>query len=182
MLFSWPQIEWAGRLLLVLEFALFVYWVVVIGVVGFADPNTFLSSIASATHYGATFAVYAGISEIDKANRRVRAGKRVNVEVSMNNMWIAIAVVALVTDVASVMLVVRGTDSTFLQTAYWVLLVVLNSLFVGMTALDILWLLVLRASVAVQNKEHLSESVLTMMHKAVPPQAPIHHLDMTFRL
>lgn len=181
MFFTWPQIEWVGRVFLLLEFALFVYWVTVIGVVGFADPNTFLSSIASATHYGATFAVYAGISEIDKAHRRVRTGRRVHVEVSMSNMWIAIAVVAIVTDIAGLMLVVRGTDSTFLETAYWVLLVTLNSLFVGMTALDIAWLLVLRASIAVQNRERLSESVLTMMHKAVPPPMPLDDLQMTFR-
>lgn len=182
MLFTWRQIEWTGRLILGAEFVLFIYWCVVIGVVGFADPNTFLSSIASAFHYTATFAVYAGIVEINKAHEKVERGRRTSVEVSMSNMWLAIAVVGIVTDIAGLMLVVRGEDSAFLTTAYWALLVTLNSLFVGMTALDIAWLLVLRASVAVQNEEHLTQSALKMVRHLQPPPLPTEDLSLTFRL
>lgn len=182
MLFTWRQIEWAGRLILGAEFALFIYWVVVIGVVGFADPNTFLSSIASAFHYGATFAVYAGITEINKAHQRVERGRRASVEVSMSNMWLATAVVGIVTDIAGLMLVVRSNESALLSTAYFALLVTLNALFVAMTAVDIAWLLVLRASIAVQNEEQLTRSALNMVERLKPPPMPLNDLTMTFRL
>jgi len=181
MLFTWRQIEWAGRVILALEFVLFVYWCVVIGVVGFADPNTFLSSIASALHYTATFAVWAGIAEITKAHDRVERGRRTNIEVSMSNMWIAIAVVGMVTDIAGLMLVVRG-ESGVLATAYFALLVVLNSLFVGMTALDIVWLIVLRGSIAVQNGESFCEAVLGTLRKMRPPPMPLGDLKLHIKL
>ena len=172
MLFSWGQIEWAGRVLLVLEFGLFLYWVICIGIIGFADANVFLSSIASAIHYGATFALYAGIDEIAKAHRKVEQGKRDEIDVGVSNMWIAVAVVALVPDIASLMFIVRNRDNTLIATEYWILIVVLNTLFVGMTSLDTLWLLVLRASIAVQNKERLSESALRMVRRMQPPMPP----------
>lgn len=181
MFFTWRQIEWTGRVILVLEFALFVFWCVLIGVIGFADPNTFLSSIASAFHYTATFAVWAGIAEITKAHSRVERGRRTEIEVSMSNMWIAISVVGIVTDIAGLMLVVRG-ESGVLATAYWALLVTLNSLFVGMTAIDIVWLLVLRASIAVQNGESLSEAIMGMARKARPPPVSLDNLRLTIKL
>jgi hypothetical protein len=182
MLFTWRQIEWAGRVILGAEFVLFIYWCVVIGVVGFSDPNTFLASLASAFHYTATFSVYAGVIEIDKAHKKVERGRRTSVEVSMSNMWIAIAVVGIVTDIAGLMLVVRGEDSAFLATAYYAILVTLNSLFVGMTAVDIAWLLVLRASIAVQNEEQLTQSAMRMVRQLQPPPLPTEDLSLTFRL
>lgn len=181
MLFSWQQIEWAGRVLLLAEFALFLFWVICIGIIGFADANVFLSSIASAIHYGATFALYAGIGEIVKAHRRVETGKRDEVEVSLANMWIAVAVVGLVPDIASLMFIVRNRDSPLITTEYWILIVVLNSLFVAMTSLDTAWLLLVRASIAVQNKERLGTSALNMVRRmAVPP--PPKELKLELRL
>lgn len=172
MLFTWQQIEWAGRVLLLIEFGLFVYWVVAIEIVGFADPSTFLSSISSAFHYGATFAVYAGISEIAKAHRRVATGRRTEVDVSMSNMWIAIAVVGLVTDVSGLLLIVESDETSSLKPVYRVLFIVLNSLFVAMTAVDILWLCALRAAIAVQNHERLGTSALNMVRHMEPPPMP----------
>jgi hypothetical protein len=168
MLLTWEQLVWGGRAILGAEFLVFVYWVTCIGVVGLSDPATFDSSIVSALHYGATFALYMAIIEVERSHHASSHGHG-GVEVPTSNMWLALAVVALVTDTAGLMNVARSSAFATLPHLLWVMLVVLNSLLVGMTAVDIAWLLGLRVMLAESKGESFTAAATSMWHKLVPP-------------
>jgi hypothetical protein len=170
-----------GRVLLVLELCAFIYWVVVIGVVGAAHPQTFLGSIVSALHYTATFAVYQGIAEIVKAYEESSSGRRDVVQVQLGNMWIALAAVALVTDCTGLALAMRHNtalpEADKLDATSHNMIVALAALFVALTVVDALWLLALRILVGVQsNFAHTRSISLLTSDSPTPAHQP--HVDI----
>lgn len=136
----------AGRALLGAELVVFVFWLVVLGVVGSRFPGTFLETIVVAFHYGATFAVYAAIIESERALERRRSGK--HAAAPMVNMWLALAAVALVTDSSGLALLLAEHPESTLDAVSFRMLLALNALCVGLCALDLIWLLALRVLVS----------------------------------
>lgn len=139
----------AARGILVLECAAFIYWLVVIGVVTTSHPSAFVESIIAAFHYGATGALYAGMAEIRKAHASGRRDEEVNV--SLSNMWIALAVVVLVTDSSGLASAVHGELRDTLSPVHYRMMLSLTAVFVALTVVDLAWLVALRVAIAVDS-------------------------------
>lgn len=136
---------YVGRALLAAEALGFVYWCVTGAfIIGRGHPDLLVAAIIAAFHYGSAAGVYAGVNEIAAAYEK-HADEPLRV--GLANSWLALNVVALVTDVMSLALALGEHPEDALLGA---MLVVLAVLFLVLTVLGAVWLVVLRVAIARQ--------------------------------
>jgi hypothetical protein len=149
--------------------------------VGSSHNVVLADMILVALHYGATFALYAGFAELERALER-RERTQCPVDDVVNMMWIGLAVVSMVTDVLSLVLAVRGPELVEIGGAMQDLVISLNALLLALTVADVAWLLALWTYVATECRGGFLAALGAVVGLDLAPPPPVETVASVWRL